>query len=152
MFKEYKFTIFAVIIFGIIIAFGLKGAAKQQDTTVERLEIPLPFKNTSEQILYRKGYTVSYNKDNKIPNWVAWHLTAEHATGPYRRPSGAWHEDTDVPAPRATFADYRDCAWSRGHSVLQVITSGTRMPCTTPFYSPTAAHKMPISTVVTGTR
>ena len=41
MFKEYKFTIFAVIIFGIIIAFGLKGAAKQQETTVERLEIPL---------------------------------------------------------------------------------------------------------------
>ena len=97
MFKEYKFTIFAVIIFGVIIAFGLKSAAKQQDTTVERLEIPLPLKNTSEQILYRKGYTVSYNKDYKIPNWVAWHLTAEHATGPYRRPSGAWHEDTDVP-------------------------------------------------------
>lgn len=41
MFKEYKFTIFAVILFGIIIAFGLKGAAKQQETTVERLEIPL---------------------------------------------------------------------------------------------------------------
>jgi endonuclease G len=100
---------------GIIIAFGLKGAAKQQETTVERLEIPLPLKNTSEQILYRKGYTVSYNKGNKIPNWVAWHLTAEHATGPYRRPSGAWHEDNEVPAPRATFADYRDCGWSRGH-------------------------------------
>lgn len=57
MFKEYKFTIFAVIIFGIIIAFGLKGAAKQQETTVERLEIPLPLKNTSEQILYRIAVT-----------------------------------------------------------------------------------------------
>ena len=35
----------------------------------------------------------SYNKENKIPNWVAWHLTSEHATGPYRRPGNAWHEE-----------------------------------------------------------
>ena len=42
-----------------------------------RLEIPAKLKNVSEQILQRKGYTVSYNKDLKIPNWVAWELTPE---------------------------------------------------------------------------
>lgn len=115
MFKEYRLTIFAVIVFSVIIIFGVKCAAKHQLAVVERIEIPLPLKTVSEQILYRKGYTVSYNKDYKIPNWVAWHLTAEHTTGPYRRPSGAWHEDTDVPTPRATLADYREVGWSRGH-------------------------------------
>ena len=114
MFKEYRLTIFAIVVFGIIITLGIQGAAKQQ-VSESRIEIPLPLQNASEQILYRKGYTVSYNKENKIPNWVAWHLTAEHATGPYRRPGNAWHEDLQVPAPRATLADYKDCGWTRGH-------------------------------------
>ena len=71
MFKEYRLTIFAVIVFSVIIIFGVKCAAKHQLAVVERIEIPLPLKTVSEQILYRKGYTVSYNKDYKIPNWVA---------------------------------------------------------------------------------
>ena len=93
MLKEYRLTIFAIVVFGTIISIGVKGAAKQQRLSESKIEIPLPLQNTSEQILYRKGYTVSYNKENKIPNWVAWHLTSEHATGPYRRPGNAWHEE-----------------------------------------------------------
>ena len=85
MFKKYRLYIFAVLVFAAIIIFGLKCVAKQHYANEEKIEIPLPLKDTSEQILYRKGYTVSYNKDYKIPNWVAWHLTAEHATGPYHR-------------------------------------------------------------------
>lgn len=69
----------------------------------------------SEQILYRKGYVTSYNKNTKIPNWVAWHLTASHTDGPIKRPGNAWHEDTDVLLPRATLEDYRGSGWTRGH-------------------------------------
>lgn len=116
MIKDYRLTIFAVIVFTVIIIFGIKGAAQQHVKIEEQSSyLPLPLEGTSEQILYRKGYTVSYNKDTKLPNWVTWHLTAEHATGPYRRPGGAWHEDTQVATPRATIADYRDGKWSRGH-------------------------------------
>lgn len=49
-----------------------------------------------------------------MPNWVAWHLTAEHTDGPYRR-LGNFHEEMDVPTPRATLEDYRGSGWSRGH-------------------------------------
>lgn len=115
MIKEYSLTFFAVLVFTVIIIFGYNGTAKQQDVIEDMIEIPLPLNDTSEQILYRKSYTVSYNKDNKIPNWVAWHLTAEHTSGPYRRPGGAWHEDEEVSLPRATIFDYRDCGWTRGH-------------------------------------
>lgn len=115
MFKEYRLTIFAVLVFTVIIIFGVKGTAKQQTESDNRIEMVLPLKDTPEQILYRNGYTVSYNNENKIPNWVAWHLTAEHTTGPYRRPGSAWHEDEEVPYPRATILDYRDCGWTRGH-------------------------------------
>jgi len=74
MFKKYRLYIFAVLVFAAIIIFGITCAAKQHYANEERIEIPLPLKDTSEQILYRKGYTVSYNKDYKISNWVAWHL------------------------------------------------------------------------------
>lgn len=38
-----------------------------------------------EQIITRKSYVVSYNPDTRQPNWSAWHLTAAHADGPYKR-------------------------------------------------------------------
>ena len=77
--------------------------------------IPAPMKDASEQILTRKAYVTSYNKDTKIPNWVAWHLTAGHTKGSHQRPGGAWHEDEEVDEPRATLYDYRGSGWSRGH-------------------------------------
>lgn len=49
------------------------------------IEMPRELENQVEQILYRKGYIVSYNKNTKCPNWVAWHLTQEHTDGPYPR-------------------------------------------------------------------
>ena len=77
--------------------------------------IPAPMKDVPEQILTRKAYVTSYNKDTKIPNWVAWHLTAGHTKGSHQRPGGAWHEDEEVDEPRATLYDYRGSGWSRGH-------------------------------------
>ena len=70
MFKQYRLYIFTVLVFAAIIIFGLKCVAKQHYANEEKIETPLPLKDTSEQILYRKGYTVSYNKNYKIPNWV----------------------------------------------------------------------------------
>ena len=79
------------------------------------VDIPSPLKNVPEQILVRKGYVVSYNKETRLPNWVAWRLTAEHVDGPAKRPNNAWHEDTDVPLRRATSSDYKGSGWTRGH-------------------------------------
>ncbi|MBO4659474.1 MAG: DNA/RNA non-specific endonuclease [Prevotella sp.] len=79
------------------------------------IDIPSPLKHTPEQILYRKGYVVSYNKDTRLPNWVAWHLTAAHVDGNARRPGNAWHEDMDVPMPRANNGDYKGSGWTHGH-------------------------------------
>ena len=78
------------------------------------IEKPAPLKGKSEIILKRKGYTVSYNKENKIPNWVAWHLTSDHADGVYKR-TGGYQEDTEVPKPRATKEDYNNTRWTHGH-------------------------------------
>ncbi len=80
----------------------------------QAVEIPAPLKNKKEQILHRKAYTVSYNKETRCPNWVAWHLTAEHADGLLKR-HNSFREDEDVRRPRATLEDYKGSGWSKGH-------------------------------------
>ena len=82
---------------------------------IKALEVPAPLKNKPEQILQRMGYTVSYNKDTRLPNWVAWHLTADRLIGSAKRPQKAFHEDMDVAEPRATDWDYYNSRYDRGH-------------------------------------
>lgn len=137
--KKYRLSIIVLLLLAIIVAFTTCGSkAKSVDddnndsfsfmnaTVVDsqetgpsrplfNIDVPSPLKKVSEQILYRKGYVVSYNKDTKLPNWVAWKLTAEHVNGEARRPGNAWHEDTDVPTPRANSFDYKGSGWTRGH-------------------------------------
>ena len=79
------------------------------------MEIPAPMADTPELLLRRDGYTVSYNKDRKIPNWVAWHLTAAHTKGDSQRDNMMFTEDEDVPYPRATDDDYYNSRYDRGH-------------------------------------
>ena len=67
-----------------------------------------------EKLLYRISYILSYNLDTRQPNWVAWHLTSEHANGNLPRDNN-YYEDESVPSPRATNEDYHESGWSRGH-------------------------------------
>ena len=78
------------------------------------MQLPICKTSVSEVLLYRQGYTVSYNQELRIPNWVFWHLTKERLEGEVKRPANAWHEDLDVPEPRANSDDYRGSGWSRG--------------------------------------
>lgn len=79
------------------------------------LEIPAPLNNVPEQILRRTGYTTSYNKETRLPNWVAWCLTGEHTQGSYKRQGKDFHEDEEVPTPRAVDWDYYNSGYDRGH-------------------------------------
>lgn len=82
--------------------------------SVVKICMPKLPEGISEQILRKSSYIVSYNKDTKIPNWVAWHLTADHTDGPVRRMSN-FYEEENVDIPRATLEDYQGSGWSRGH-------------------------------------
>lgn len=94
---------------------GRVNAKSSNAADISGLEIPVCQKRTSEQMLHRNGYTVSYNKDLRVPNWVAWHLTAAHLKGNTKRSESAFHEDTDVPEPRAIDFDYVRSGYDRGH-------------------------------------
>ena len=80
-----------------------------------KMEVPAPMGGADEKLLTREGYRVSYNARRRIPNWVAWHLTAAHTKGNFRRDDMVFTEDTEVPVPRATDGDYVSSRYDRGH-------------------------------------
>lgn len=87
------------------------GAAEADD----KLVMQTSPKGTPEQILKRTGYVASYNKTTLLPNWVAWHLTAERTEGSAKRSGVDFAEDTEVPEPRATDWEYYNSGYDRGH-------------------------------------
>lgn len=81
----------------------------------EYKDVGLPVMRTKGQLLIRKDYVTSYNEETKTPFWVQWHLTRERASGTLKRPDYAFHEDNEVPRPRADIYDYRASGYDRGH-------------------------------------
>lgn len=82
----------------------------------EGLELPAPLgKARAEVLLTRQGYAASYNTEWKIPNWVAWKLTAERLKGKAKR-TDDFLPDPDVPEKsRAEDRDYAGSRYDRGH-------------------------------------
>lgn len=111
--RSISIITFLFVLLGIAIAQNRKTECIIPDSILKIL-LPAPLNQTSEIILHHKTYIVSYNKERKLSNWVAWQLTGEHTDGPYRRISN-FHEEEEVPFPRATLDDYRGSGWSRGH-------------------------------------
>lgn len=94
-----------------------KEESKETYPTIEEVDIPVITQIIPSQLLKRYAYTISYNKATRCPNWVAWKLTAEHTDGPYNRNEYKFHEDMDVPSPRAYYHDYsrNGIELERGH-------------------------------------
>ena len=80
------------------------------------MALPAPLDSRDEHILHHKGFVVSYNAEWKIPNWVAWELTASE-TQPKMEREDSFCEDPDFKGPQATLDDYRRSGYSRGHMV-----------------------------------
>ena len=79
------------------------------------LEIPISKANVPSLLLYREGYTTSYNVETRTPNWVAWHLTASHTNGPAKRNGITFQADEEIPEPRVDTYDYMRSGYDRGH-------------------------------------
>lgn len=76
-------------------------------------------KGVSSQVLKREGYVASYNKDTRLPNWVAWRLTKTHLESPVpgiERKMFKFHRDDEVENPVEHYEyRYRETGYQRGH-------------------------------------
>lgn len=80
----------------------------------EALELPA-MRKTDTRLLTRTGYTLSYNDAWKIPNWVAWQLTAEEVAGKVKR-TDEFLVDPDLPTRfQSEHRDYSGSSYDRGH-------------------------------------
>ena len=86
-----------------------------QKINLSNVEIPVVNDNRSNRIITHKGYTVSYNYDWKIPNWVAYELTDWEVEGEVPR-YDRFKPDPMVPQnATATTNDYKYSGFDRGH-------------------------------------
>lgn len=93
---------------------GTGGVQTTATDISSKLEIPTDPQNRPDIRMKRTGYTASYNKDYKTPNWVGWELTRKETTGQEER-KNRFLPDPDVPAPRAEHDDYTNSGYDRGH-------------------------------------
>lgn len=69
----------------------------------------------SQQIGH-KAYTVDYNEEWRLPNWVAYSLTSEQTSGPVER-YNKFVPDPQVKGATAQWWDYKNTSYDRGHLV-----------------------------------
>lgn len=82
---------------------------------MEDMEPGLPelVRERNSQVIRHTGYTVSYNAETKIPNWVAWTLTPERFEETVSR-YDKFLPDPEVAHP-VTTEDYKRSGYDRGH-------------------------------------
>lgn len=81
----------------------------------ENIEIPQLLTKRKEQVIRHEGYTVSYNSDYKIANWVAYELTADEAKSKKAERSNKFVPDPQVKGATAENGDYTRTGFDRGH-------------------------------------
>ena len=65
-------------------------------------------------LLEYSGFTVSFNTQTKLPNWVAYELTAAETEGTVKR-NNNYYPDPELKEKQADNNDYRNSGWDRGH-------------------------------------
>lgn len=86
------------------------------DNNFEEWALPEPTLDAySEQIISRKGYTVSYNSDFCNPNWVAYVLERNEVNAPKTKRSDKFIKDPSVNFSQGGNEDYRRSGYDRGH-------------------------------------
>lgn len=86
------------------------GVSKPHFPALESVELP---ENIPSQIKEYAGFTVSFNKENKTPNYVAWELLDEEAYGDLERSNNFW-TDPEIEGCPSTY-DYSRSGYDRGH-------------------------------------
>jgi endonuclease G len=85
-----------------------------QDTNRAIKEIELPCYTENEEIIRHTGYTLSYNKEHKQANWVAYELTFEE-TKPLVKRKDKFILDPMVTEGSASNSDYKNSGFDKGH-------------------------------------
>ncbi|MGL5785693.1 MAG: DNA/RNA non-specific endonuclease [Bacteroidales bacterium] len=136
----YKLSFFVLSILLSIALFYLKNHAAEPaqivyDNNFEEWTLPEPtLDGYSEQIISRKGYTVSYNSDYRNPNWVAYVLERDELNAPKIKRSDKFVKDPAVNLSQGGNEDYRRSGYDRGHLAPAADMSWSQKTMSESFY------------------
>lgn len=118
--KKIFFILFALFTISMLLASRVQAGSADSTLSTDHcvapssgVEQPRVLTDRPEQVLHRRGYTVSYNKETKLPNWVAWKLTPDRLVERCSR-TDKFLPDPNVTHP-VTTADYKGARIDRGH-------------------------------------
>ena len=90
------------------------GMASPEEPLPEGL-MELPATSDDDIILTHTGFIISYNAEARLPEWVAYELTADETRGDVDRDESVFRMDPTYKGTQAMREDYFDSGWSRGH-------------------------------------
>jgi len=90
--------------------------------------------STTNYLIQRDQYALSYNDNTRQPNWVSWNLTAEDIGGAGR--SSSFFQDTTLPSGfyQVLTSDYSGSGYDRGHMCPSADRTVTRADNDFTFY------------------
>ena len=94
---------------------GIASALLEETPVQAEGLMELPAGAPGDNIITHTGYTISYNTTTLIPNWVAYELTAEEASGDEDRGERTFSMDPDFKKYQARREDYSGSGWTKGH-------------------------------------
>ena len=99
-----------------LVTIGFASCDMEPDTPNQptSYEIPRLLEDRPEQIINHFAYTVSYNPEWLIPNWVAYCLTKEELKDSVNRDK-KYYPDPDVEGYQVNTEDYKGSGYDRGH-------------------------------------
>jgi DNA/RNA endonuclease G, NUC1 len=130
------------VFYGIYLYCQQTGGIKKEEPTTtvsapvpsgKELDIPVSLTPRQEQIIRHTGYTVSYNKDLKLPNWVSYELTREETKGKVKR-NDRFIADPLAKGPIAANTDYARSGYDKGHMAPAADMKWSRTAMKESFY------------------
>lgn len=91
------------------------GTSVEGSDAMSRIEIPYRLEDSESEIIEHMGYTLSYNNDYRVPNWVAYELLETEVLTGYRSREDEFTPDPLVKGRQAYDRDYVGSGYDRGH-------------------------------------
>ena len=110
-------VIAAIVVIIFLIAVWLTCGIQRNATgnTEDIYQLQIPAVKSSDEIVQHTAYTLSYNKQKRQANWVAYILTANEVNAAHVVRTNHFLPDPFVNTVSATDADYKGSGYDRGH-------------------------------------